>query len=250
MPVLYGASTVLVGAGTWTYPDPATIIGVKLELSTPPAGNSGFVGSTVIRWRGIGAWAPVDEAAQLPARLLWNPSVVEYDIGKSPTGLVYEWENDAQVTATEILSEAPPGPGGGGGTVAVMQVSMGSYDGVADTTLEYVPLDTIAFQSDTTSYTFASGGITVVNAGYYRVSWHSTWQPPTANMYARVYITVNGTDDADAIEVTGVTSDGGHVAGGYKERSLAAGDTVQLQVYQVSGATQVMTAADLTVSTG
>ena len=251
MPVTFGSSSLLTGSGTWTYPDPSLIIGVKLDLTTEPTGSAGSLGDVVKMWKGLGRYQFVDGAGTLPGAGLMNSQVVSYDIGKAPTALNYEWLNGTQVTATEILSAAPGGgPGPGGGPVAVMQVNMGAYDGVADTTLEYVPLDTIVFQSDTTSYTFASPGITVVNTGYYRCSWHCTWQPPTSNMYAHVLLTVNGTNDADALEVTALASDNGHVASGYKERALTAGDVVTLQVYQISGATQLMTASDLTVSTG
>lgn len=251
MPVVLGASNPLSGAGTWSYPHPTLIIGVKLELTTPPASASGSIGSTVRYWKGLGRYALVDEAGTLAARNLSNDVAVDYELSRAPVGINFEWAPGATITATEILSASPDGGGGPGGPMTSCQVTNSSYLLVPDATDEPLNCDTTVFNTDTTNYTPGSGGITVTTAGVYRLSWHGRYYPNTPIATpGEVFVRLNGTSNPDAAGDVGEGSGNSAYVTGYLEVQLAAGDHVDLLARQESGAAQQLTNADLTVSTG
>jgi hypothetical protein len=98
------------GSGSWVYPDPTTIIGVKLVLTTPPtAGKNGVLGTNVRYWKGLGRFTLDDEAGPFPAQNLSNDTIVLYNVGHSPHGITYEFGGNAVITATEILGATPGG---------------------------------------------------------------------------------------------------------------------------------------------
>lgn len=251
MPTVLGASNPLTGAGTWSYPHPNLIVGVKLELTTPPTSPSGSIGVTVRYWKGIGRYALVDEAGTLAARNLSNDVVVDYELSRAPVGINYEWASGATITATEILSATPSGGGGGGGAMTSCQASMSSYTSVLDSTLTTLDMDTTVFNTDTANYTLGSNGITVTTAAVYRVSWHTKTYPASVSATPGATApAVNGSTLNDQTGVTDTGADNSTWSNGYVEVSLAASDLVTLQMYQASGVSQLVTTADLTLSTG
>ena len=252
MPLVLGASNPLSGSGTWSYPDPTLIVGLKLELTTPPTGGkNGSIGSTVRFWRGIGRYALLDNAGPLAGKALFNDVVVDFDIGHGPAGINFEFADGAVVTATEILSSTPTGGGGPGGPMTSCQVSMGSYTSVLDSTLTTLDMDTTVFNTDTSNYTLGSNGITVTTAGVYRCSWHTKTYPASAPCTPGATApNVNGSTLNDQTGVTDTGADNSTWSNGYVEIQLAASDIVTLQMYQASGISQLVTTADLTLSTG
>jgi hypothetical protein len=193
MAVVYGGSSVLSGSGTWTYPDPSLIIGVKLELTTPPDGASGFTGSTVRTWKGAGRYALVDEAGPLAIRTMFADTWVDYELGKSPQGVNYELDNGAQITATEILSETPSGGGGGTTGAASIAYDWSSFQSVPTSTDTQLVSDTESFHTDDTILTFdGSGGVSILAHGIYIVVVNAWWDVATT-MNIDTLIRINST---------------------------------------------------------
>jgi hypothetical protein len=131
------------------------------------------------------------------------------------------------------------------------QVTNSSFLPVADSTDQPLNCDTTVFNTDTTNYTPGSGGITIATAGVYRLSWHGRYYPNTPiAVPGEVYFRVNGTANPDQAGDVGSGSGNSTFATGYMEVQLASGDFVDIAARQESGASQQITNADLTVSTG
>jgi len=128
---------------------------------------------------------------------------------------------------------------------------MSSYTSVLDSTLTTLDMDTTVFNTDTANYTLGSNGITVTTAAVYRVSWHTKTYPASVSATPGATApAVNGSTLNDQTGVTDTGADNSTWSNGYVEVSLAASDLVTLQMYQASGVSQLVTTADLTLSTG
>jgi hypothetical protein len=190
LPVTFGASTTVTGAGEWTYPDTGLVIGLKLDVTTIPLASRTW-GTEVIRYRDLGVWAPVTEAGKMHAQPVWNDQEITYDVGKGPVGLAYDLASGVSITATEILSETPPSGGGGSGPVTAY-VIYDSNTAVSVPTAAWtltVPNLLVAHTDDTVLSPDGSGGVTIHVAGLYLISgllyWSIATMPP--NLMAAVY---------------------------------------------------------------
>jgi hypothetical protein len=191
--VVYGGSIVLSGSGTWNYPDPSLIIGVKLELSTEPGPPAGIQGSVVKYVKGAGRYALLDEAGPLVPKSVGTDVLVDYDVGKSPSGLNYDLSNGAVLTATEILSETPSGGGGGTTGAAAIAYDWSSFQSVPTSTDTQLVSDTESFHTDDTILTFdGSGGVSILAHGIYIVVVNAWWDVATT-MNIDTLIRINST---------------------------------------------------------
>lgn len=171
MPVTFGATTTLSGAGSWAYPDASSVIGLLIGLTATGLGPRVW-GTEVPRYRDLGVYRPVSEAGALESHAVWHDEVVDYNLGKSPIQLEYDLSPGVTITATEILAETPPG-GGGGFVVApaIFANTTGDNSIPSSTWAQISTWNTPSVDTDHSALTMdTSGNITVHKAGLYRVS--------------------------------------------------------------------------------
>lgn len=237
MPVTFGATQPLSGAGTWTYPDVGLVIGLKLDVTSPGPAPREW-GTEIVRFRDLGVFAPITEAGKMLGRGIYNDTEVTYDVGKGPIGLAYDLASGVTINATEILSETPPSGGGGGGTVASVIWDQSTSFALPDSANTVLVPDVASLSTDPSLLDFGSGGtVTLKTRGVYLVTaqcWFDIALPGTE-------VTLRIVTDS-TVDITASSDYVPSAPGYYVEATLVfhwdASTTVWIEGYQNSGSTQ------------
>lgn len=239
MPVTFGTTQSLSGAGTWTYPDVGLVIGLKLDVTAGGDPQKTW-GTEIVRYRDLGVWAPITEAGVMHAQPVWNAEEVTYDVGKGPVGLAYDLASGVTVNATEILSETPPTGGGGGtpGMASVIQYDSSASVSVPDITwTKVVPNLLDVHSDDATLSPDGTGGVTVHTAGLYLIT-ALCWVDVTGTLSSvELAIFCNGTNFQQTSNNFLPDAPGYWINLSYMW-VFSASDNIDIRVYQHSGASQ------------
>jgi hypothetical protein len=235
LPVTFGTTTTLTGAGTWTYPDVGLVIGLKLDVTDPGVAARNW-GTEIVRYREVGVWAPITEAGKMHSQPFWNDQEVTYDVGNGPVGLAYDIEPGVTITATEILSETPPS-GGGGGVIGTILYDSGAATSIpSGVWTQCVPDTVLLHTADAVISTDGTGGVNVHQHGVYFISTvlYIGTGTTVSNAICAVYL--NGT------QLWGVSAPYEPLSGGYNINlalawQFAVSDNVTVFAYQDSGST-------------
>lgn len=239
MPVTFGTTQSLSGAGTWTYPDVGLVIGLKLDVTAFDEHGKTW-GTEIVRYRDIGVWAPITEAGTMHAQPVWNGEEVTYDIGNGPVGLAYDLAPGTTINATEILSESPPSGGGGSAVTAHAQLDNNTGHAVPSGAYTQVNPDTQSYFGDTTVMSLdGAGGVNILKKGVYLL---------VADVWFDVATTISNLTASFYVNGVGYWSAGGAYEPGipgYRVNTtfswqLNVSDLVTCVVYQDAGSDQTV----------